>query len=68
MHVPNHGERLRSKDAYHLHFIRPVLACTSRTPHELYRDAAASGSRKSKLGNEHLELFLAIDRADDGIE
>ena len=68
MNVPNHGERLRSKDAYHLHFSRPLLACTSRTLHELYRDVAASGSRKVELGNEHLELLLAVDRADDGIE
>ncbi len=68
MHVTNHGERLRSKDAYHLHFSRPLLACTSRAPRKLYRDVAASGSRMVELGNEHLELLIAVDRADDGIE
>ena len=65
--MPNHCERLRSKDAYHLRFSRPVLGGTSRTPHELYRDAGASGSRKVKLGNEHLELLLAVDGADDAV-
>ena len=68
VHIPNHGKRLRSKDTYHLRFSRPVLGCTSRTLHELYRDVAASGSRKSKLGNEHLELSPTTDRADDAVE
>jgi hypothetical protein len=59
-----------AKDAYGLDFSGPVppLGCTSGTLHELYRDVAASGSRKSKLGNEHLELLLAVNCADDGID
>jgi hypothetical protein len=59
-----------AKDAYGLDLSGPApqLCCTSGTLHELYRDVAASGSLKVQLGNEHLELLLAVDRADDGIE